>query len=118
MAVQAAELEIPAFQLRPEGIFDRLGSMIGMQDIDFSDHPEFSNAFVLKTNDEQSTRDFFDRPLLDYFSERQGVSFETSRHLFIYFRKDKQVDPYADAIQGFLAEGFVVLQELKERHKR
>jgi len=117
-AVETAELRLPTFQLRPEGTFDRIGSMIGMQDIDFDDHPGFSKTFVLKSNDEQSIRGFLDRPLLDYFAERSDISFETSPGLFVYFRKYKQVDHRVHAMRDFLSEGFQTLQALQERFER
>ena len=67
-AVESADLSLPEFHLRPERRLDAIGSLLGRQDIDFDDHPEFSSAFVLKSDVEQQTRDFFDQELLDFFS--------------------------------------------------
>ncbi|WP_146462473.1 hypothetical protein [Rubripirellula tenax] len=117
-AVLATDLKLPTFHLRPEGTLDRLGSMIGMQDIDFHDHPEFSNAFVLKADNEASVRELLDRPLLDHFASRPGISFEATNGLFVYFRKHKQVEHTVDAMRAFLGEGFQTLQALQERLER
>ncbi|MEE3284017.1 MAG: hypothetical protein VX311_05490 [Planctomycetota bacterium] len=119
VAVQATELRMPAFHLRPERtLVDALGSLVGMQDIDFDDHPGFSKAFVLKSPEEQEARDFFDHGLLDCFVSRPDVSFEALSGLFVYFRRWKEVDAQAPKVKAFLGEGFSVLQALRERLAR
>ncbi|MCP4775559.1 MAG: hypothetical protein GY880_15100, partial [Planctomycetaceae bacterium] len=47
VALESEALVMPVFSLRPEGFFHKLGAAIGMQDIDFENHPEFSDSFVL-----------------------------------------------------------------------
>ena len=135
VAMEARELEIPAFTMRPEHFFDRLGSMLGFQDIDFEDHPEFSKMFVLKGENETQIRDFFDRPLLDFFATRKGISFEgtaspgekaeefspaigqqerTGR--FIYFKGGKPVKP--EELRDLLNQGYSVYAAFMERLQR
>lgn len=67
IAMQSEQLQCPAFHLRPESKRDIIGSVLQLQDIDFDDHPEFSKAFVLKSDAEDGTRKFFDQELLDFF---------------------------------------------------
>ncbi len=91
VGMQSASMQLPSFLLRPEGIFDRIGSMIGMQDIDFDDHPEFSHAFVLKSEEEEeAVRRFFDQKLMDFFVERKKLHAEAKGHCFIYYQRGRK----------------------------
>ena len=78
VALQSSELVCPDFTMRPEGMFDKIGGMMGFQDIDFDTHPDFSRMFVLKAPDEQAVRDFFKRfpddeaCLVHIFNARSG----------------------------------------------
>lgn len=74
--LESPRLNNPEFSLRPEHFFDKIGSLIGLQDIDFPDHPQFSQAFVLKGPDEEAVRKFFRQPLLDFFVQRPGIVVE------------------------------------------
>jgi hypothetical protein len=54
-------LDLPHFLLRPEhGMFDRIGEMFGAKDFDFNEDSAFSQAFVLKGEDEAAVRTLFD----------------------------------------------------------
>ena len=117
-ALQSAELTIPAFVMRPEGKLDLVGSLLGRQDIDFDDHAAFSKAFVLKSEDESATREFFDAPLLDYFAAHGTISFETAQGVFLYFRRWQTVAASQEPLQNFLAEGYQAFQTIQERLER
>ena len=114
-ALQSAELTIPAFVMRPEGKLDMVGSLLGRQDIDFENHATFSKAFVLKSEDEPATREFFDSPLLDYFAAHSTISFEASEGTFLYFRRWQYVRPETGPLRDFLAEGYQAFQAIQER---
>ena len=116
VAMESKALEIPNFAMRPESLFDIVGSALGFQDIDFTDHPQFSKAFVLKGGDEPAIREFFDRPLLDFFAERRGICFECSPGLFIYFRGGTRKKPAE--LREYLGEGYSVYAAFVERLSR
>ncbi|MCH2181763.1 MAG: hypothetical protein MK108_07145 [Mariniblastus sp.] len=119
VVVQSADLHAPRCHLRPQIVFwDPIGALLGKQDINFADHPEFSKAFVLKSDTEEQARAFFDPGLLDFFSQHTNISFETREGAFLYFRQWKRVDPTVDAIQSALAEGYAVLGALQDRLER
>ena len=119
VAIQATDLKLPEFHLRPERTLDVLGSlMAGLQDIDFDDHPAFSKAFLLKSANEPETRDFFDQGMLDFFVSRPDISFETDSGRFVYFRRWKEVEPQVAKMKEFLGEGYSVLLALRERLAR
>ena len=117
-AVESADLSLPEFHLRPERRLDAIGSLLGRQDIDFDDHPEFSSAFVLKSDVEQQTRDFFDQELLDFFSGQPDTSFEAAQGRFLFFRRWKQVKPHTREIRVFLGEAHALLRALQDRITR
>lgn len=53
----------PKFILKTETFLHRIGAVIGFQDIDFDEDPEFSKKFVLQGRDVQAIKNLFD-PLL------------------------------------------------------
>ena len=116
--VQSTELRLPEFHLRPEKALDVVGSLLGLQDIDFDHHPDFSRAFVLKSDSEEETREFFDQELLDFLAARREISFEATRGMFVCFRRWKRVEPQTAAMREFLGEGLQLVQALQERLSR
>jgi hypothetical protein len=115
VAVQSPELQIPTFHLFPEGAISKLGSALGVQDIDFDDHPEFSKAFVLKSEAENETRDFFDLALLDFFAQHPDITFEGRPGTALYFRSQNRIDPTATALRKFMDEGLQALHAIRDR---
>jgi hypothetical protein len=116
VAMESEALQIPSFTMRPESFFDIVGSALGFQDIDFDDHPQFSKSFVLKGNDEDAIRQFFDAQLLDFFAGRQGICFEGSPGMFIYFRGGRQKK--AAELRDYLGEGYSVYAAFTDRLSR
>jgi hypothetical protein len=54
------ELDLPHFLLRRErALLDRIGELFGAKDFDFEEDPAFSQAFVLKGEDEAAVRALF-----------------------------------------------------------
>lgn len=116
VAMESDSLTLPSFTMRPEHLFDRVGSALGFQDIDFADHPQFSKQFVLKGEDEAAIREFFDAPLLDFFAARSGIHFECAPGMFIYFVA-RQKQKVAN-LRKFLEDGYSVYQAFSERLSR
>lgn len=115
VSMQSDDLRLPSFQMRPEGFFDRVGSVLGFQDIDFDSHPEFSKSFLLKGEDEDSIRRFFDDDLLEMFERRKGISIESAPGIFIYLAGGKKA---SGEIRGFMDDGFAVYSAFAERLTR
>lgn len=57
-AVRNEKASIPAFELRPEHIFHKIGGSLGYQDIDFDDSPIFSKAYLVRGEHESAVRSF------------------------------------------------------------
>ena len=112
VALESGSLRIPEFTLRPEGLFDKIGSTLGFQDIDFKGHPEFSRMFVLKGKNEAAIRGYFDAEMLSMFTQRKGATIDSGPGVFIYLRGGRK-NP--EEIQGFMTEGFGVYKAFQQR---
>lgn len=55
------------FELKPEEVMHRIGSLLGYQDIDLERHPGFSRAYLLRGPDEAAIRKAFTPHLVDFF---------------------------------------------------
>ena len=110
-AMETPALQLPQFTTRPEGFLDRIGSAMGFQDIDFDEHPEFSDAFVLKGEDETAIRAFFDQRMLDLFANNKGVYVDADGSMLTY-RKPGRQKP--EAIPDFMAEAYEFLNAFSE----
>lgn len=115
VAMKSDDLTIPIFTMRPENLFDWFGSAIGLQDIDFDEHPEFSKSFVLKGENEEAIRKFFDIPLLDFFAEKKGITFEGAPGTFIYMHGGRKKP---EELSNYLKEGYSVYAAFVERLSR
>jgi hypothetical protein len=119
IAMEAAELDqLPSFNMRPEGFWDRVGSAFGMKDVDFDEHADFSAKFLLKGEDEEALRAFMDKELLDFFADRPDLCCEARPGVFLYYRRYKCVTPESHLLEGFLEEGMMVFLALLERQMR
>lgn len=115
-AIQSPQLRMPSFRARPEGMFDTIGGALGFQDIDFDDHPQFSDAFVLKSEFESQTRQFFDMPLLDHFTEKTKLCFEGQGNVFLFYERGHRAKP--ENLKFLLEESYRVYGALRDRTNR
>jgi hypothetical protein len=86
-------LSLPAFELRPENVFHRIGSALGYQDIDFPSHPDFSRRYLLRGEDENAIRKLFTAPIARFFAKRKGWSVESGGEWLIVYRHRRRVRP-------------------------
>ncbi len=67
------ELALPTFTARPESVFQKLGHVLGGQDIDFPDHPEFSRRYVLRGENEDEIRSMMTDEVIRAFEAHTGM---------------------------------------------
>lgn len=103
---ESSQLDLPQFQLSPENIFQKIGQLMGYQDIDFPDAPEFSKRFVLRGADESAVRQVFSMDVIRFFESMRGVSVEADGNRLIFYRARRRLK--ARDIKGFMDEGFRV----------
>lgn len=106
VSLQSAELVCPDFSMRPEGMFDKIGSALGFQDIDFESHPNFSKSFVLQSSNEKAIREYFTPALLEFFESKPGISVEAQSGTLFFYRTRKTVKP--GEIKDNLAQAYEV----------
>jgi len=70
--ISPAVASLPAFMVRPEGIFDKLVHMFGFKDIDFPEHPTFSKKNMLRGTDEAAIRAVFTPEVISFFERERG----------------------------------------------
>ncbi len=85
------KINIPLFYLRPENFFDSVTAMVGFNDIDFKDYPDFSKKYYLKSNDEAGVREFFNENRIRVLENFGGWYIEANGN-FIIFHKGKIID--------------------------
>jgi hypothetical protein len=116
VAMQSSELKLPGFTLRPENLLDKVGAVVGLKDINFPEHAQFSKQFVLKGQDEGAIRKFFDTQLLDFFARQPGIYFECAPGIFVYCRAAKMQK--VEEMRSFLESGYTVYRALLDRMSR
>lgn len=67
------EARVPDFELRAEGVLDRIGAWLGWHDIDFPHRPDFSRRYNLDGADESAIRAFFHDRVINVFEAEQDA---------------------------------------------
>jgi hypothetical protein len=93
---------LPSFHLYPENVFSKLGALLGGQDIDFDSNETFSKSYVLKGEDPNAVRAFFERQAVGYFADRPGWTVEGAGECLIVFRASRREKP--DQLREWLDE--------------
>ena len=84
----------PAFQLRREHLFHKVGQMFGYKDINFPDYPQFSKRYLLRSNSEQATREFFTEEVIQFFEQlNEKWSIEAAGQSLVVYQPSKRVKP-------------------------
>ena len=109
-AVRSPGLQMPDFAIKNEGFFNKLGSLVGMQDIDFESHPNFSKMFLLTGSNEEAVRKLFRPALLEYFETKKGISVEAGYGAFVFFNPGKKVKP--EEIKQFMTTAYEIYGHL------
>lgn len=73
----------------------------------------FSKRYILRGDNEEAIRSFFNAGVLEYYEQHLGLSSEGDGVKLIYYRTSKRVSP--DKIQAFLQEGYDVFNLFKIR---
>lgn len=79
-------LALPHFVMVPEKWYHRIGTALGMQDIDFEAYPQFSQNYLLQGADEDYIRHHFDHPeMIRFFGKNNFFSLEGMNYLMILY---------------------------------
>ena len=91
--VKSKRLGLPHFLMKPETFFHRIGTYLGMQDIDFEEYPTFSQNYLLQGEDEEYIRATMDDEVLKFFSVEKDWSVEGVNYYLIIYKKNKLLAP-------------------------
>lgn len=102
---------LPAFQLRPEKLMDKVSQIMGGADIDFEGYGKFSQRYLLKGSDEAAIRALFRPEILRFLEGARELFVESSgQWLLVYHGRLK-----ADTMQTFWDTGKRLFRLIQER---
>ena len=102
----------PRFALRPENFLDKLGEMIGFEDINIAGFPVFSKEYKLNGPDIAAVRAFFGPRVVSYFEHNLGWRVQAAGQRIIAFKKEKVVP--AAGYQAWMEEAKNLVSALTE----
>src|SRR6266480_3324319 len=108
--LEPANLNLPYFSLRPEGIMSKIFSAFGYQDIDFGQRPEFSRQYLLRGQDEQAIRRTFTDGLLSFYESYPGTCTDGGGNQLFVYRGGYRLQP--QEIRPYVGLGLKVLNLL------
>ncbi len=97
-------VDLPRFWMRPQGVLDKLASLVGMHDVDFTDDETFSRRWFLKTDDEPAVRRLFTPRVRGQFPAEPRLQVEAAGPDLIVYRGGKKAGP--DEIRALLEDAF------------
>lgn len=100
--------DLPAFTLRPEHVFHRVGSLFGYQDIDIPGDPAFSRKHLLRGADLAGIYALFGPGLREFFNRNPGNGAEAAGEDLFFWRPMNVVRP---AEIGLLVEQALTLAD-------
>ena len=112
-AFQVPGADVPAMNIEPENFLHRIGEFFKMQDIDFSQFPNFSDKFLVQGEDEPAIREFFTQDIVDFFVARPNTNVQAAGEWIIVFEASKKRKP--DEWPTMLSESFEVCTAMANR---
>lgn len=109
--VHSKHLVLPQFLMAPENFFHKIGSLLGLQkDIDFEEHPDFSNNYFLQGEDEDFIRASLGDNVLHFFSIEKEWNLEGIGFFIILYKKGGFLE--VGSIKKFYEIGIKVYHDL------
>ncbi len=115
-AFPRAGRDLPHFEVRPERWAQKIGQRLGMQDIDFESHPQFSKEWLLSGQDEAAVRGLFSPDLLSFFEAvdtRQRWWVEGKGKWLLVWRDNKIIK--SAELRMFLEQASAIGRNFKDR---
>lgn len=93
--INCKELALPAFAIRPESVFNKIGQLFGYQDIDFAENPEFSRKYLVRSEEELALRKMFIPRVLSFFTMQKNMCAEGRGNTLITYTFRGRAKPQA-----------------------
>ena len=110
VAVDTGGVPLPSFTLAPENFFHKIGQVFGYLDIDFDDFPEFSNRYLLRSDNEAAIRGLFDARIIDAYMNGLACNIEVRDGWLFVFKASRRMKP--EQYQARIESAFSFLFEL------
>jgi hypothetical protein len=91
--INSKNLSLPQFYQKPESIFTKLFALLGFDDIDFSNFPEYSDRYHLKGEYEEVVRYYFSKEVLELLTAQKDLYVEGMNYYLILYQHDKLCPP-------------------------
>ena len=87
--------QLPQLTCKPERFFHKFADMFGFEDIDFEQYPEFSKAYRLKGENEDSVRKIFNETVIRQLEAEieQRWNVDGSGELLVIHKNDRIIKP-------------------------
>jgi len=114
--LQASEIDfsMPDFALEPEGLWSKIFEGISGKDIDFNNHPVFSDKYYLRGQSETDVRNFFSDQIIQFLENREEMHIECHRNRLLFYKKRDLSEPSEILYVAKFAEEFISLLHKKE----
>jgi MFS superfamily sulfate permease-like transporter len=89
--VSDLQASIPDFALEPERLWTKVFESSFGVDIDFKNHPGFSNRYYLRGEDDLAIHDFFHEEVLEYLESHDDLHIESHRNKLIVYLKHEEL---------------------------
>jgi hypothetical protein len=110
--IQSKQLAMPQMLLKPENFFHKIGAWLGMQDIDFEEHPEFSDRYLLQGEDEERIRrTMSNETVMRFFTVEKNWSLESIGFYLVLYQERKLIDP--GHFKTLYGKGMKLYEQLK-----
>jgi len=103
VSMDCNKIKFPAFELKPENTFHKIGQVFGYQDIDFETFPSFSKEYLLRGEDETRIRQLFTARVIRFFESNKNLCIEAHNNTLIFYKPSKRCKP--EDIEDFVEEG-------------
>jgi hypothetical protein len=112
--INSKHLSMPEMLMKPEHFFHRIGSWLGLeQDIDFVEHPVFSNNYLLQGEDEPRVRRTMNHDaIIRFFTVEKEWSLESVGFFMVFYQHERLIQPHE--IRHLYQRGMMLFENFKE----
>ncbi len=113
MFINSKRLAMPEMLMKPEHFFHRLGTWLGLeQDIDFEEHPQFSENYLLQGEDEARVRRTMNQDeVIRFFTIEKDWCLESVGFFLIFYKDDHLIQPHE--IKRLHERGMMLFENFK-----
>ena len=100
--IQSPQLRLPSFVLRPESFLSKAAKLVGYDDINFAEHPEFSRRYLLSGQDQAAVRRVFTPAVIQFCEAHPKLVIEANGDRMVVYRQGVRVK--TNALDPFIEE--------------